>query len=119
MKTINICERDVGAQNIKRYFSEIIIEENMTFSLAMSLSIGNIKTDRTVFLKNLYQSDSNDYKKTLKKITECIPKYDKIRIWSSKSSTDDYLLLLFLCDYLKEKTTKISVIFSDDYKVEK
>ena len=54
MKTINICERDVGAQNIKRYFSEIIIEENMTFSLAMSLSIGNIKTDRTVFLKNLY-----------------------------------------------------------------
>ena len=68
MKTINICERDVGAQNIKRYFSEIIIEENMTFSLAMSLSIGNIKTDRTVFLKNLYQSDSNDYKKTLKKL---------------------------------------------------
>ncbi len=116
MKTINICERDAGAQNIKRYFSEIIIEENMTFSLAMSLSIGNIKTDRTAFLKNLYQSDSNTYKKALKKITEYIPKYDKIRIWSSKSSTDDYLLLLFLCDYLKEKTTKISVIFSDDYK---
>ena len=66
MKTINICERDVGAQNIKRYFSEIIIEENMTFSLAMSLSIGNIKTDRTVFLKNLYQSDSNDYKKVIR-----------------------------------------------------
>ena len=36
----------------------------------MSLSIGNIKTDRTTFLKKIYQSDSNDYKKTLKKITE-------------------------------------------------
>ena len=76
MKTINICERDAGAQNIKRYFSEIIIEENMTFSLAMSLSIGNIKTDRTVFLKNLYQSDSNDYKKALKKNNRM---YTKVR----------------------------------------
>ena len=116
MKTINICEGDAGAQNIKRYFSEIIIEENITFSLAMSLSIGDIKTDRTAFLKNLYPTGSNNYKKILKKITEYISKYDKIRIWSSNSSTDDYLLLLFLCDYLKEKTTKISVIFSDDYK---
>lgn len=39
----------------------------------------------------------------------------KIRIWSSKKDDDDYMLLLFLCNFLKTKTNKISVIFCNDY----
>lgn len=40
----------------------------------------------------------------------------KVRIWSSKKNDDDYMLLLFLCNFLKDQTNKISVIFSSDYK---
>ena len=42
----------------------------------------------------------------------------KVRVWSSHISPDSYLLLLFICDCLKNKVNSLSVIYADDYKKE-
>lgn len=81
----------------------------------MSLPIGDIKYNRIDFLKNFYQDDNYDYTKSLNEILNNITNDTIIRIWSSKKNDGEYMLLLFLCNFLKDKTNKINVIFASDY----
>lgn len=114
MKVIDICEDYGGKGCLKKYYKENNIKDFSAISLGMYLSIGDIKKDHLSFIKELIDNEY-DYSSELDKIIR-ESATSKIRIWSSKTNADDYLLLLYLCNMLKDKKNKISVIFTTDYK---
>lgn len=132
LKTIEICEKIGESGSLKMYYEKNGIKDyNIYFPLEMNLSLGELSTldsnyHRIEFFKKLYPVDK-DYIHfdnpeeffncidTLNKISNNINDDTKIRIWSSKEDDDDYMMLLFLCNFLKDKTDKISVIFTSDY----
>lgn len=115
MKIIEICESYAAAGIITRYYRESGIKSHLIIPLVMHLSIGNIQDDRTEFLRTLYQDNDYCYSEALNKILTSLTDETEIRVWSSRKNDDDYMLLLFLCNLLKDKTNKIRVIFSSDY----
>lgn len=115
MKIIEVCESYAAAGNITRYYRESGIKNHLIIPLAMHLSIGNIQDDRTEFLRILYQDKDFYYSDALNKILTSLTDETEIRVWSSRKNDDDYMLLLFLCNLLKDKTNKIRVIFASDY----
>src|SRR5699024_1807550 len=56
-----------------------------------------------------------NYNEVLNEISNNITNNTIIRIWSSKKNDDEYMLLLFLCNFLKDKINTINVVFSSDY----
>ena len=120
MKIIDICENFSALGCLKQYYENNNIKDYMIFALEMHLSIGDIKNNHLGFLKKLYQKcyDYNytyNYNEELKKILNNITNDTIIRIWSSKKNDDDYMLLLFLCNFLKDKLNTINVVFANDY----
>ena len=115
MKIIDICEGYAAAGCLKHYYKSNSINDYIIFPLGMSLSIGDIKYNRIDFLRKFYQDDNYNYTKSLNEILNSITNDTIIRIWSSKKNDDEYMLLLFLCNFLKDKTNKINVIFASDY----
>lgn len=116
MKIIEVCEGYSSAGAIKRYQNEHNIN-NLIIPLALFLSIGDIKNNREKFLKKLYpeidfKSSNEDF---LNELFNNIDADTKIRIWSSKKNDDDYLLVLYICNLLKDKCYNISVIYTSDY----
>jgi len=59
-----------------------------------------------------------NFKEQVLKLISFAKQNYKVRVWSSHISPDSYLLLLFICDCLKNKVNSLSVIYSDDYKKE-
>ena len=115
MKIIDICEGFAACGCLKQYYESNNIKDYIIFPLGMSLSIGDIKYNRIDFLRNFYQDDNYDYTKSLNEILNNITNDTIIRIWSSKKNDGEYMLLLFLCNFLKDKTNKVNVIFASDY----
>lgn len=115
MKTIDICEGFGACGCLKHYYESNNIKDYMIFPLGMSLAIGDIKNSRIDFLRKFYQDNNYDYTKVLNEILNNITNDTIVRIWSSKNNDDDYMLLLFLCNFLKDKTSKINVVFANDY----
>ena len=120
MKIIDICENFSAYGCLKQYYENNNIKDYMIFALEMHLSIGDIKNNHLEFLKKLHQKycDYNytyNYNEVLKEILNNITNDTVIRIWSSKKNDDDYMLLLFLCNFLKDKINTINVVFSSDY----
>ena len=120
MKIIDICENFSAYGCLKQYYENNNIKDYMIYALEMYLSIGDIKNNHKDFLNRLYQSNYSytcnyNYNEELKKILNNITNDTIIRIWSSKKNDDDYMLLLFLCDFLKDKINTINVVFSSDY----
>lgn len=120
MKIIDICENFSALGCLKQYYEKNNIKDYTIFALEMHLSIGDIKNNHLGFLKKLYQKcyDYNytyNYNEELKKILNNITNDTIIRIWSSKKNDDDYMLLLFLCNFLKDKLNTINVVFANDY----
>lgn len=56
-----------------------------------------------------------EFKKEMKELKENIPK-NKIRIWSSHTDIEPYLLLLFLCNEYKNEEINLYVTYSEEYK---
>ena len=115
MKIIDICESLTACGCLKHYYESNNIKDYIIFPLGMSLSIGDIKNNRIDFLRKFYQDDNYDYTELLNEISNNITNDTIIRIWSSKNNDDEYMLLLFLCNFLKDKTNKINVVFANDY----
>ncbi len=120
MKIIDICENFSALGCLKQYYENNNIKDYMIYALEMYLSIGDIKNNHKDFLNRLYQSNYSytcnyNYNEELKKILNNITNDTIIRIWSSKKNDDDYMLLLFLCNFLKDKINTINVVFSSDY----
>jgi len=114
MKIVEVCEGHSSAGVIKRYQDEEN-KNNIIIPFSLFLSIGDIKNNRLKFLEE-FCHEINFYKEnSLKKLLCNIDESTHVRIWSSKKNADDYLLLLYLCNYLKDKCTNISVIYTSDY----
>ena len=120
MKIIDICENFSALGCLKQYYEKNNIKDYMIYALEMYLSIGDIKNNRLDFLKKLHKKycDYNytyNYNEVLKEILNNITNDTVIRIWSSMKNDDDYMLLLFLCNFLKDTINTINVVFSSDY----
>ncbi len=98
-------------------------KNNLIVYLPLELSFGDLKSldnYNRECLKELYNYD--DYfpfeegyvfQKEIGKLKEYVAKADKIRIWSSHKSTNEFLLFLYIC-YLFPNNN-ISVVFADEY----
>ena len=105
----NICEI-VSNSSAKRIISKL--NNNPIINLEMCLNIG--KLDSIIDNKRNELKEYNDILKYdfSDELSE-INKFEHLRIWSSIYDSDDYCLLLFLCNKFKDK--KISVIYANEF----
>lgn len=120
MRIIDICENFSAYGCLKQYYENNNIKDYMIFALEMYLSMGDIKNNRLDFLKKLHKkcfgyNYTYNYNEVLKEILNNITNDTIIRIWSSRKNDYDYMLLLFLCNFLKDKINTINVVFASDY----
>lgn len=108
---IDITSSVSGAYTLKEYYKRNDIKDYCIFCLPLVLSIGDIKND-------LFDRDvlDNDFKEDIEKLLNSINQDSIIRIYSSKIDIDDYLLMLYICNLLKDKDNTIKVVFVSDYK---
>lgn len=112
---IDICEGFGGAGCLKQYYISKKVKNYTIYPLWMGLSVGDIKKNRLEFLRKFCRDINYNYINILNELLDKVNSDTKIRIWSSKKNADEYMQLLFLCNFLKDKTNKISVLFSSDY----
>ncbi len=93
----------------KSNINDLVIEFDTIFSIA---NLNDIDNFILTYPENLF--DDYDFSKEIKLLDILITNH-YIRIWCSKKDVDSYILLCYLCNYLKDKTDKISVIYSEDY----
>ena len=109
--TIDITSSVSGAYTLKEYYKRNNINDYCIFCLPLLLSIGDIKNhlfDREMVYDN--------FKKSIDDLLNSINQDTIIRIYSSKIDIDDYLLMLYICNLLKDKDNTIKVVFVNDYK---
>lgn len=114
MKTIDICDNYAGGGCLKHYYIKNKITNYKIIYMGLNLAVGDIKNNHESFLRTLYEDNTYSYNDSVNELLNSLPN-SKIRIWSSKGSNDDYLLLLYLCDLLKDKSHNLSVIYTTDY----
>lgn len=114
MKTIDVCDDYAGYGCLKKYYEENKITNYKIICLGLDLVIGDIKNNRVSFLKALHGNNFYNYDDSINELLENLPS-SKIRIWSSKGNDNDYLLLLYLCDLLKDKNHNLTVVYTTDY----
>ena len=93
-----------------------IIDFPISFSAGDLLEINNyvIRLPKNIYLEEIIC----DYKDKIIELYNLVDKGYKVRVWTSHYDPDDYLLLLFICSYLKDKVDNIIVLYSDEYKDE-
>ena len=109
--TIDITSSVSGAYTLKEYYKRNDIKDYCIFCLPLLLSLGDIKNhifDREMVYDN--------FENTIDDLLNSINKDTIIRIYSSKINIDDYLLMLYICNLLKDKDNTIKVVFVSDYK---
>ncbi|MBE6158448.1 MAG: DUF1835 domain-containing protein [Firmicutes bacterium] len=116
--TIDITSSVSGTYTLKEYYKRNDIKDYCIFCLPLLLSIGDIKNhlfDREVVYNDFYEN-VEELKNTIDDLLNSINKDTTIRIYSSKLNIDDYLLMLYICNLLKDKDNTIKVVFVSDYK---
>lgn len=97
-------------------------KDNNIIDFPISFSTGDFKDldNYTIKLpKEIYEEDIIiNYKDKISKLINLIDNNYIVRVWTSHYDTDDYLLLLFISSYLKDRVDNIIVLYSDDYKQE-
>lgn len=95
-----------------------IDNKNIKISLPLCLDIGKLdglkSYNRNELLKYCRYDKNFDFYSDIEKLIELSKNAKKIRVWSSHLDSDDYCLLLFICNLLKDKN--ISVIFSEEFR---
>lgn len=94
-------------------------KDNVIICMPLCLSIGDLNTlkyyDRnSIKLVHDYIDEELNYKDDMEKFIKLLENADNIRIWSSHLDDDEYLLLLYLSNFIKE--SNIYVIFSEEYQ---
>lgn len=93
-----------------------IIDFRVPFSIGDLSKINDyvVKLPKCIYNEEIICNLNND----ILILDSFIDKDYKVRIWSSHYDVDSYLLLLFICNYLKDKVDNIIVLYSDEYKKE-
>ena len=93
-----------------------IIKFNTMLSIA---DLSNIDNYEMYLPKKIYLEDAiYSFKSEMNELDNSIANHHKIRIWCSHKEVNSYLLLLFMCNYLKNKDCEIYVVYSEEYKDE-
>ena len=94
-------------------------KDNKIIDFPISFLTGDFKdvNNYTIKLpKEIYGEDIIiNYKDKISKLINLIDNNYIVRVWTSHYDTDDYLLLLFISSYLKDRVDNIIVLYSDDY----
>jgi len=94
--------------------SEDILQFNSMFETG---DITNINNYEIKISKDIYKDDIIiNFENEIKLLNNAIEEKKDIRIWTSHYEVNSYVLLLYICNYLKNKNVNIYVIFSDEYK---
>lgn len=93
----------------KSNINNLVLEFDTVFSVA---DLSNIDKYKLTYQNDLFED--YDFSENIKILNSLIDTH-LIRIWCSRKDSDSYILLCYLCNYLKDKTSNISVIYSDDY----
>lgn len=98
--------------NSKLKENEIILF-NTIFSVGDLTDIDNFKIyvpKEIIELMQVY-----DFSKQINILNNAIKNNNKIRVWCSRKDSDSYILLTFICNYLKNIKCNLYVVYSDDY----
>lgn len=91
-----------------------IIMFNTLFSIS---DLTKVKEYKIKTKKELNPYDENyTYKSEVDLLNKYIEENYKIRIWSSHKDIESYLLLLYICDKIKDKNVDAYVTYSEDYE---
>lgn len=115
MKVIDICDDYGGLGCLKKHYVDKGITDYNIYALGLNLSMGDLKGNREKLFKEWYEDEDFKYYEFLDDVKEKIDEDTLIRIWSSKKNDNDYLMLLYTCNYLRDVTSNISVIFCNEY----
>lgn len=55
------------------------------------------------------------FSKEINELNNAVKNGNKIRIWCSRQDSDSYILLVYICNYLKDTKCDLYVVYSDDY----
>ena len=95
------------------------IKENEIILFNTIFSIGDLKDIdkfKIYVSKEIIESmQVYDFSKEIKKLNNAVKNGNKIRIWCSRQDSDSYILLVYICNYLKDKNSDLYVVYSDDY----
>lgn len=115
MKVIDICDDYGGLGCLKKHYVDKGIKDHDIYALGLNLSMGDLKGNREKLFQEWYEDDSFKYYELLDDVKEKIDDDTHLRIWSSKKNDNDYLMLLYVCNYFKGITVNMSVIFCNEY----
>lgn len=95
------------------------LKENEIILFNTIFSIGDLKDIdkfKIYVPKDIIESmQVYDFSKEIKKLNNAVKNGNKIRIWCSRQDSDSYILLAYICNYLKDKNSDLYVVYSDDY----
>lgn len=106
----------VGSMSKSKLNKNEIIKFDTIFSIADLSNIENyeIYLPKKIYLENIIYN----FKSRIDELNKSIKNKNKIRIWSSHKEINSYLLLLYLCNYLKNYKCDIFVVYSNEYDEE-
>ena len=83
------------------------------------LNVGDLSTIKEYKINipgELYSENSNYiFENEISVINESIKRKDKIRIWTSHYNIYSYLIMLYICNFVKSKHCELYVTYSDEY----
>lgn len=99
-----------------------VFKENIIVDLLVLFSLGDlsnidkylVEVPEEIFHKKIV----DDISDSVAKLNEYVDKGYKVRVWSSHYDVDYYLLLLFICNLLKNKVDSLIVLYSDEFNKE-
>lgn len=105
-----------GSMSKSKLNKNEIIKFDTIFSIADLSNIENyeIYLPKKIYLENIIYN----FKSRIDELNKSIKNKNKIRIWSSHKEINSYLLLLYLCNYLKDYKCDIFVVYSNEYDEE-
>lgn len=97
-------------------------KQNEISDFYVSFSIADLSDMKNLIAripKHIYQEEIVcNLNESVAKLYDLVDKKYMVRVWSSHLTADSYLLLLFICNLLKDKVNKLLVLYSDEYKEE-
>ena len=88
-----------------------IIKFNTVFSVA---NISLIDEFKTILPVDIYKEKIlYDFRESIDKLNASIKCNNKIRVWCSKDDSDSYVLLTYICNYVKDIKCNLYVVYVD------
>ena len=92
--------------------NNLIIKFNTFFSIGDLTDIENFN----IYVSNeIFNETKYNFNKEIKLLNESIKNNNKLRIWCSLKDSDEYILLIYLCNYLKNTKCNLYVVNVDNY----